>query len=141
MSTNDSKDTKVTPTATATAVSTDNNKTTTSLSPAAAVGCKEEIEKLKSQIIEQQHQIDAKMTPQQWLEKKMPGCIALNENDTFERDDFPEYVRQWIRENWIKVNDKDGGTWEEPQYHRSKEDWFKAASAIYAASYGHRGDH
>jgi hypothetical protein len=38
------------------AVSTDNDKTTTSLSPAAAVGYQEEIEKLKSQITELKHQ-------------------------------------------------------------------------------------
>lgn len=59
-------------------------------------------------------------TPQQWLESRFPNCKALDENWTFERYDYPENVRQWIRDNWIKVSDNNGGTYHEPNYHREK---------------------
>ena len=61
-----------------------------------------------------------KMNPQQWLQNRFPNCRALDENWTFERYDYPENVRQWIRENWIKVSDNNGGTYHEPTYHREK---------------------
>ena len=59
-------------------------------------------------------------TPQQWLESRFPNCKALDENWTFERYDYPENVRQWIRDNWIKVSDDNGGTYYESSYHREK---------------------
>ena len=58
------------------------------------------------------------MDPQQWLKSKLPNCRALDEYWTFERYDFPENVRQWIRENWVKVSDEGGGTYHEPTYYR-----------------------
>ena len=60
------------------------------------------------------------MNPQQWLQNRFPNCRALDENWTFERYDYPENVRQWIRENWIKVSEDSGGTYHEPYYHREK---------------------
>ena len=60
------------------------------------------------------------MDPQQWLLDRFPNCRALDENWTFERYDYPENVRQWIRDNWIKVSDNNGGTYHEPTYHREK---------------------
>ena len=59
-------------------------------------------------------------TPQQWLLSRFPNCKALDENWTFERYDYPENVRQWIRNNWIKVSDDNGGTYYEVNYHRKK---------------------
>lgn len=58
------------------------------------------------------------MDPQQWLKSKLPKCCVLDEYWTFERYDFPENVRQWIRENWVKVSDEGGGTYHEPTYYR-----------------------
>ena len=60
------------------------------------------------------------MDPQQWLLDRFPNCRALDENWTFERYDYPENVRQWIRDNWVKVSDNNGGTYHEPTYHREK---------------------
>ena len=57
---------------------------------------------------------------QTWLTTHFPNCKALDENWTFERYDYPEIVRQWIRNNWIKVSDDNGGTYHEPCYHREK---------------------
>ena len=59
-------------------------------------------------------------TPQQWLKENWPNCKGLDENWTFERYDYPEDVRQWIRDNWIKVSDNNGGTYHESSYHREK---------------------
>ena len=59
-------------------------------------------------------------TPQQWLLSRFPNCKALDEIWTFERYDYPENVRQWIRDNWIKVSDDNGGTYYEGNYHRKK---------------------
>ena len=60
------------------------------------------------------------MDPQQWINSRFPNCKALDENWTFERYDYPENVRQWIRENWIKISEDGGGTYHEPSYHREK---------------------
>ena len=57
---------------------------------------------------------------QTWLNTHFPNCKALDENWTFERYDYPEIVRHWIRNNWIKVSDDNGGTYHEPIYHREK---------------------
>ena len=60
------------------------------------------------------------MDPQQWINSRFPNCKALDENWTFERYDYPENVRQYIRENWVKVSDDNGGTYYKRDYHRTK---------------------
>jgi hypothetical protein len=56
----------------------------------------------------------------EWLQNNWPKLRALDHNWTMERYDFPQYVRNGIAANWIKVNNENGGTWEEPEYNRSK---------------------
>lgn len=56
----------------------------------------------------------------EWLQNNWPKLRALDHNWTMERYDFPQYVRDGIAANWIKVNNENGGTWEEPEYNRSK---------------------
>ena len=60
------------------------------------------------------------MDPQEWLKTKMPVMKACDENWTMERYDFPQNVRDWIKNNWIKVNEKGGGTYAEPNYFNDK---------------------
>ena len=60
------------------------------------------------------------MDPQTWIQTNWPNCKALDENWTFARYDYPENVRQWIRDNWVKVSDENGGTYYEPHYHMEK---------------------
>lgn len=60
------------------------------------------------------------MDPQTWIQTNWPNCKALDENWTFARYDYPENVRQWIRENWVKVSDENGGTYYESHYHMEK---------------------
>ena len=59
-------------------------------------------------------------TWQEWLQENCPNMRALDHDWTMERYDYPQYVRDGIAENWIKVNDENGGTWHEPNYHKKK---------------------
>ena len=58
------------------------------------------------------------MDPKQWMNTRWPNCKAVDENWTFARYDYPEIVCQYIRDNWIKVSEEGGGTYNEPTYHR-----------------------
>lgn len=60
------------------------------------------------------------MNPQTWLKNKWPNMRVCDVNWTMERYDYPQNVRQWIFENWIKMNDKGGGTYSEPEYFYKK---------------------
>ena len=59
------------------------------------------------------------MDPQQWMKNRFPNCKVLDEHWTFARYDFPENVRQWVRDNWVKVSDEGGGTYHKPTYYRT----------------------
>ena len=60
------------------------------------------------------------VNPQNWLKLNWPNCKALDHDWTMERYDYPQEVRDWIKENWVKVSDNNGGTYHEPQYHKNK---------------------
>ena len=60
------------------------------------------------------------MDPKQWMNTRWPNCKAVDENWTFARYDYPETVCQYIRDNWIKVSEEGGGTYNEPTYHRER---------------------
>ena len=59
-----------------------------------------------------------KMTWKEWLQENWPNVKALDHDWTMERYDYPQYVRDGIAANWVKVNDENGGTWHEPNYHK-----------------------
>ena len=65
-------------------------------------------------------QSNTKMDPQTWLKNKWPNMKVCDVNWTMERYDYPQNVRQWIFENWIKMNDNNGGTYSEPEYFNQK---------------------
>ena len=54
------------------------------------------------------------MDPQLWLATNFENLETLDRNWTMERYDFPQNVRSWIEENWIKVSDVCGGTYAKP---------------------------
>lgn len=58
------------------------------------------------------------MDPQKWMQENWPNCRALDHDWTMERYDYPLEVRNWIKDNWIKVNDENGGTYHDPEYHK-----------------------
>jgi len=60
------------------------------------------------------------MDPQKWMQENWPNCRALDHDWTMERYDYPQEVRNWIKDNWIKVNDENGGTYHEPEYHKKR---------------------
>ena len=59
-----------------------------------------------------------KMTWKKWLQENWPNVNALDHDWTMERYNYPQYVRDGIAENWVKVNDENDGTWYEPNYHK-----------------------
>ncbi len=46
-----------------------------------------------------------------WMNTNWPNCKKLDVNWTMEKYDYPEYVRQWIKETWIKESDEYGGVY------------------------------
>jgi len=54
------------------------------------------------------------MNPQLWLETNFENVETLDHDWTMERYGFPQNVRRWIEENWIKVSDISGGTYNKP---------------------------
>ena len=73
------------------------------------------------------------MTWQKWLQENCPNVKALDHNQ-WERYDYPQYVRDGITENWIKLNDENGGTWYDPNYHKEKSAASAGAASAGAAS-------
>ena len=49
-----------------------------------------------------------------WLRKRWPNVRKLDHDWTMERYGYPLFVREYIKENWVKVSDKNGGTYAEP---------------------------
>ena len=62
-----------------------------------------------------------KIQPEIWLKSNWPVCKALDHDWTMERYDYPQEVRDWIKKNWIKVSDNNGGTYHEPEYYRERQ--------------------
>lgn len=56
-----------------------------------------------------------------WLKKNWPNVRMLDHDWTMERYDYPHYVRQYIKENWITVSNKNGGTYAEPVWFATKQ--------------------
>ena len=59
-----------------------------------------------------------------WLQQNWPNCKRLDHDWTMERYDYPQYVRQYIKDNWVKVSDDNGGTYEHPEYFARKNEGF-----------------
>ena len=55
-----------------------------------------------------------------WLKKHWPNVRKLDHDWTMERYDYPSFVRQYIRDNWVKVSDKNGGTYAEPSWLKNQ---------------------
>ena len=56
-----------------------------------------------------------------WLQKNWPKLRVLDVDWTMERYDYPKFVRDYIKTNWIKVDDKNGGTYHEPAYYEENQ--------------------
>jgi len=51
-----------------------------------------------------------------WLSNNWPNARAVDVNWTMERYDYPQPVRNYIFNNWVKVSDKNNGTYCEKNY-------------------------
>ena len=56
-----------------------------------------------------------------WLKTYWPNVRVVDHNWTMERYDYPFFVRQYIKENWITVSEVNGGTYAEPIYYRENQ--------------------
>lgn len=61
------------------------------------------------------------LAPEAWLNENWPAMKRCDVNWTFERYDYPPYVRNWIKKNWVKVSDDGGGTYEKPGSFQERE--------------------
>lgn len=55
-----------------------------------------------------------------WLYNKFPNMKKMDMDWTARRYDYPEYVCQYIKENWVKINDDNGGTYQKPAVEEEK---------------------
>ena len=58
--------------------------------------------------------------PPQWFTQRFPVCVKFDKLWTLDRYDAPPDILPWFDQNWIKINDNNGGTYCEPNYHREK---------------------
>ena len=56
----------------------------------------------------------------EWLQSKWPNMRGCDVDWTMKRYDYPDYVCEYIKNNWIKKNDNNGGTYHEPEYHKEQ---------------------
>lgn len=54
----------------------------------------------------------------EWLNTKWPNMRGCDVNWTMKRYDYPDYVCEYIKNNWVKINDDNGGTYHEPGYDK-----------------------
>ena len=66
------------------------------------------------------HNLVIKMT-NKWLLENFPNVRIVDCKWTFEKYNYPEETRKYIKENWIKLNDDNGGTYVEPNYHKDEK--------------------
>jgi len=60
-------------------------------------------------------------SPEDWLKTHWPVMTRCDVNYTMERYNFPSYVRDHIKNKWVKVNDGSGGTYEKALVFPSTE--------------------
>ena len=61
-----------------------------------------------------------KESARDWLYTRFPNMKMMDMNWTARKYDYPEYVCQYIKDNWKKVNDNNGGTYEKPSIEKEK---------------------
>lgn len=48
---------------------------------------------------------------EKWMNYNFPKCKKIDVYWTMEKYDYPEYVRNWIKQTWTKESDQNGGTY------------------------------
>lgn len=54
-----------------------------------------------------------------WLMTNWPNARAVDVYGTMKRYNYPEIVKDYIKNNWIKVSDDYGGTYCEKKYYKN----------------------
>ena len=69
-----------------------------------------------------------------WLYTNWPNMKKMDMQWTANRYDFPDYVCTYIEDNWVKVNNKNGGTYQKPVLEEEKTFGIKIQeSTVYQA--------
>ena len=53
-----------------------------------------------------------------WVKTKFPNLKVMDIEWTAAKYDFTDNAINYIKTKWIKVNDNNGGTYQEPNYHK-----------------------
>jgi len=53
------------------------------------------------------------MDAKKWLQDNHPTMRRMDMTWTAARYDFPEYVKEYIRDNWTRIDERNGGTYEQ----------------------------
>ncbi len=77
-----------------------------------------------------------------WLNENFPKLQTADVEYTMLRYEFPEEVREWIKTNWIKISEDQGGTYRKPigqlnqtaMYIAKTKGWDNAATHMLEAS-------
>lgn len=57
---------------------------------------------------------DATTEGEKWLQNNWPNMRRMDMDWTAARYDYPSYVCEYIKQNWVKVSDHNGGTYQKP---------------------------
>jgi len=63
-----------------------------------------------------------------WLKTNWPNVRKLDHDWTMDRNNYPQYVRYWIKETWVTVSDNNGGTYQEPESYKAAQKILSDAS-------------
>tara|TARA_B100000401_G_scaffold395566_1_gene304587 strand:+ start:3181 stop:3498 length:318 start_codon:yes stop_codon:yes gene_type:complete len=55
-----------------------------------------------------------KENPIEWLNTNYPDATTVDVDFTMEKYNFPEFVKEYIKKFWIKIDEKNGGTYKKP---------------------------
>lgn len=56
-----------------------------------------------------------------WLNTNVPNVKVVDTTYTMIKYEFPDFVHEYIKDNWIQLNNKNGGTYVEPRYFESNK--------------------
>ena len=54
----------------------------------------------------------------EWLQSKWPNMRGCDVEWTMKRYDYPDYVCDYIKNNWVKISNDNGGVYHKPTYNK-----------------------
>jgi len=63
--------------------------------------------------------MDSNQNAKKWLKTNWPNMKVADVCWTMDKGEFPQFVINYLVNNWIKVNNEAGGTYCDPQYYEN----------------------